>query len=183
MNSFDKTLGFNDRMRKPAHKIIARQFGLGFQSITRVSSLNDLDLDQRAGMDSKIEFKPSLVNFSIQEKYRTHDKIRFLDFTQEIYNAYGTEHQSDGEFLHLHATYYFYGWSNDTETDFQEWFIMDIAHYKKLVLSVGGLDHIPNVKRVQNNAYGKALFFTIPLEFIAPAILYHSDGLGQFFRH
>ncbi|HAU4290853.1 TPA: hypothetical protein ACQVK3_005708 [Serratia marcescens] len=182
MNSFEKTLDFNERLKHPAHKLIAKAFGTGFKSRTKVVSLNDLALDQRASIDAKIDFTPSLVSFSIQEKYRTNDKLKFLDFTQELYNAYGTEHQTDGEFKHLYSDYYFYGWSNETETDFAQWFIMDIKTYKTLVLGVGGLDKIPQVKRVQNNAYGKALFYTIPLEFIAPAIVAWSDGLDHLFK-
>ena len=182
MNAFEKTLDFNGRMRKPAHEIIKRAFGYGFMSKTRIVSLNDLALDQRAGIDSKLIFIPSQVSFSLQEKYRTHDKLRFMDFTQELYNAYGTEHQAEGEFLHLHATYYFYGWSNATETDFEQWFIMDIQEYKKLVLAAGGLSKIPGAVQHVNSTYGKALFYTIPLQFLAPAVRYCSDGLKATFN-
>ena len=182
MNAFKKTLDFSSRMRKPAHEIIKRAFGFGFMSKTRIVSLNDLALDQRAGIDSKVIFIPSQVSFSVQEKYRTHDKLAYLDFTQELYNAYGTEHQADGEFLHLHAAYYFYGWSNATETDFEQWFIMDIQGYKKLVLAAGGLDKIPGATKKQNEAYGKALFFTIPLAFLEPAVVAWSAGLDHIFH-
>lgn len=182
MNAFEKTLDFSGRMRKPAHKIIRETFGVVFQSRTTVVSLNDLALDQRAGIDSKVVFIPSEVSFSVQEKYRTHDKLAYLDFTQELYNAYGTAHQAEGEFMHLHAAYYFYGWANADETDFEQWFIMDVQEYKKLVLSAGGLDKIPGAIRKQNEAYGKALFFTIPLAFLAPAVKLWSLGLDHIFH-
>lgn len=182
MNTFQETLSFTDKMRKPAHKIIAKAFGIGFQSITRVQSLRDLALDQRAGIDSLVIFEPSKVNYTLQEKYRTFDKLKFKDFTQELYNAYQTEYQSDGEFLHLHATYYFYGWCNEAETDFAEWFIMNIAVYKQLVLQAGGLAKIPGAKAIQNNAYGKALFYSMPLEFLKPAIEDNSQGLDEKFK-
>lgn len=177
MSSFQQTLDFNKKLLRPAHRLIARIFATEYMQRTIVKPLNDIDLDKRAGIDSKVEFKDIDVNFSIQEKYRTHDKLTFKDFTQELYNAYGTVHQSDGEFKHLFANYYFYGWANEDETDFKEYFLMDIQQYKILVLQAGGLDKIPNVKKVQNNAYGKALFYTIPLEFIAPAIVAWSPGL------
>ena len=179
MNSFEKTLSFNDKLKTPAHKIIRELFGREFLSITTVSSLNDMALDQRAGIDAKIDFIPSQVSFSIQEKYRTHDKLKFKDFTQELYNAYGTEFQSAGEFSHLYCDYYFYGWSNEAETGFAEWFIMDVKAYKALVLSVGGLNNIPHVKQVQNTTYGKALFYTIPLDFLKPAIMWASANLAK----
>ena len=179
MNAFEKTLSFSDKLRKPAHKIIGWCFAKGFIAKVQVQSLNDMALDQRAGIDSKVVFEQSQVSFSIQEKYRTNDNLKYMDFTQELYNAYGTEHQTDGEFQHLWASYYFYGWANEDETGFSEWFIMDIQEYKKLVLQVGGLDKIPNVKKIQNQQYGKALFFTIPLEFIKPAIMWASHKLAK----
>lgn len=182
MNAFEKTLDFNSRMRKPAHKIIRESFGRKYMSITRVESLNDLALDQRAGIDSRILFMPTDVSFSVQEKYRTHDMIRYMDFTQELYNAYRTEYQADGEFKHLHATYYFYGWSNANETDFDEWFIMDIQEYKMLVLKAGGLSKIPGANQHVNATYGKALFYTIPLQFLTPAVRFCSDGLKATFN-
>lgn len=179
MNAFEKTLSFSDKLRKPAHKIIKTTFEEFFAQVVQVQSLNDMDLDQRAGIDSKVVFEQSQVSFSIQEKYRTNDNLKYMDFTQELYNAYGTEHQTDGEFQHLWASYYFYGWANKDETGFADWFIMDIQEYKKLVLQVGGLDKIPNVKKIQNNQYGKALFFTIPLEFIKPAIMWANKRLAN----
>jgi hypothetical protein len=182
MNAFQKTLSFSDKLRKPAHKIIGWSFAKGFMAKVHVKSLNDMALDQRAGIDTKVDFEQSQVSFSVQEKYRTNDKLRFKDFTQELYNAYGTEHQSDGEFKHLYCDYYFYGWCNAEENGFAEFFIMDVKAYKTLVLLTGGLDKIPNVKRVQNNQYGKALFFTIPLEFIAPCIVAWSNGLDYLFK-
>lgn len=182
MNAFEKTLDFNSRMKKPAHKIIREAFGRKFLSKTRVVSLEDLELDQRAGIDSTILFMPTNVSFSIQEKYRTNDKLRFKDFTQELYNAYGTEHQADGEFMHLHATYYFYGWANANETDFAEWFIMDVQAYKMLVLRAGGLGKVPGAVSHVNSAYGKALFYTLPLSFLSSAVLFSSDGLKATFN-
>lgn len=179
MNSFEKTLSFNDKLKTPAHKIIAKTFGYAFNSEVKTFILNDLALDQRAGIDSRVDFLPSQVSFSIQEKYRTHDKLKFKDFTQELYNAYGTEFQSAGEFSHLYCDYYFYGWSNEAETGFSEWFIMDVKAYKALVLSVGGLSNIPHVKQVQNTTYGKALFYTIPLSFLKPAIMWASGNLAK----
>lgn len=181
MNAFKRTLEFNEKMKKPAHRIIAEAFGKGYKSKTRVSSINDLALDQKAGIDAKIEFIPSLVSFSIQEKYRTNDKLKYMDFTQELYNAYGTEYQEDGEFKHLYSDYYFYGWSNETETDFTQWLIFETKIYKSLVIATGGLNNIPKVKQLQNKAYGKSLFFSIPLEFIAPAIVAWSEGLDYLF--
>ncbi len=76
MNAFEKTLSFSDKLRKPAHKIIGWCFAKGFIAKVQVQSLNDMALDQRAGIDSKVVFEQSQVSFSIQEKYRTRQYKR-----------------------------------------------------------------------------------------------------------
>lgn len=181
MNAFEETLGFNDRMRKPAHKIIKDIFGQFFDDDFTVTKLDSLELDQQASIDSKVECSRTRVNFSIQEKYRTNDKLVFLDFTQEVFNDYGGEHQSDGEFKHLWADFYFYGWANKDETGFAEFFILDIKQYKMLVQKAGGLSKLPGAASQVNAAYGKALFYTIPLASLKAAAWAWSKGLDHIF--
>lgn len=182
MNSFEKTLGFNERMRKPAHTIIKEAFDEYFTDDFTVSKLDSLELDREASIDSKVECTRTKVNFSIQEKYRTNDKLAFKDFTQEVFNDFGGEHQSDGEFKHLWADFYFYGWANKDETDFADFFILDIKQYKMLVQRAGGLSKLPGAASQVNAAYGKALFYTIPLSSLKPAAWAWSRGLDHIFR-
>lgn len=182
MNSFQKTLDFNAKLKKVAHKKIEHFFNKTYNDDFIIENNNSLELDMQASIDCKAISKTSKVNFAVQEKYRTNENLKYMDFTQELYNAYGTENQSDGEFLHLYADYYFYGWSNKEETDFAECFMMDIKIYKILVHKAGGLWNIRNAKSVVNENYGKALFYTIPLAFISPAIKAHTSGLNYFFK-
>ncbi|MCD0496820.1 MAG: hypothetical protein GY734_21840 [Herbaspirillum sp.] len=182
MNTFEKTLGFNEKMRKPAHKIIKSIFDEYYQDQFKVEKLNSLELDKEASIDSKVESLTTKVNFSIQEKYRTNDKLVFGDFTQELYNDFGGENQTDGEFKHLWADFYFYGWTNKAETDFVSFFVMDIKEYKQLVQRAGGLSKLPGAASQVNAAYGKALFYSIPLPTLKPAMFAWSQSLDHIFK-
>ena len=175
MNAFDETLEFNKKMREPAHNIIKQLFEEKFGPCAMQASV--FELDKYAGIDLIVSSKQTDINFTYQEKYRKHSALIYKDFTQEIYNAYGTEHQEKGEFFHLFSDYYFYGWANETETGFEHWFLMNIRHYKTLIHDAGGISKLNGARQQQNAAFGKAMFYSIPLNSIKPAIIRHSQGL------
>lgn len=119
-------------------------------------------LDKEFGIDTISNFSSGQW-VSIQEKYRKYYFLKnFGDFTQEYKNADGTEHEKPGEWFHLGAQIYFYGWANDSETGFAKWFIMDIAKYKLLIESRGGIKNI-GTKRF-NLKHGRASFYSIPIK-------------------
>jgi hypothetical protein len=133
-------------------------------------------LDKELGIDSLLTTKQGQW-FSIQEKYRAHKWLQYLDFTQEYRNAEGTEHESPGEWFKLGAQLYFYGWANEAETDFEKWAILDVAAYKLLVERAGGLAAI-GTKR-QNRIHGRASFFAIPIQKLRPAFIYTYHDLER----
>ncbi len=126
-------------------------------------------LDQAYGIDCELVF-PSGQRITLQEKFR---KNKFLyhrslqvepptpDFTQEYMNAVGTEHESEGEWFHLAAQFYFYGWATPQEDGFAKWVLLDILKYKLLVESSGGLDQVGEL--CQNMRHGRASFYAIPI--------------------
>lgn len=116
-------------------------------------------LDREFGIDSLIKF-PSHQWITLQEKYRSHDALRYLDFTQEYMNGVGTSQESPGEWFKLGAQLYFYGWANAEATAFEKWFLMDIAKYKVLVEQAGGLSQLGTLQH--NNRHGRASFYAIP---------------------
>jgi len=130
-------------------------------------------LDKEFGIDTVATFAKGAF-ITLQEKYRKNTYLRFGDFTQEYMNASGTEHEEQGEWFHLAAHLYFYGWANETETGFEKWLIMDVAKYKLLVEEAGGLDSIGELR--QNNFHGRATFYSIPLKTIWPAVLLTHHG-------
>jgi len=176
--SFDSlaTVQFQERMKPAALRIYRRLFpGCEVEDL-RKEGVKVHVLDKEFGIDSLLTTKQGQW-FSIQEKYRAHKWIQYLDFTQEYMNAAGTEHESPGEWFKLGAQLYFYGWANEAETDFEKWAILDVAAYKLLVERAGGLAAI-GTKR-QNRIHGRASFFAIPIEKLQPAFVYTYHDLER----
>ena len=144
-------------------------------------------LDQFYGIDTTANL-PGGQFLTIQEKYRRHENLHYRDFTQEYMNQVGyrvtfhpytktrlPEKDIQGEWFKLAANYYFYGWANHEETDFKEWFLLDIPKYKLLVESSGGLDKLGTYHA--NRAAGNATFYAIKINKLIPAIIHHSKTL------
>lgn len=132
-------------------------------------------LDQMFGIDAVITLS-SGATMTVQEKCREN---KFLtaprvegycpDFTQEYKNAAGTPHESDGEWFHLAAQLYFYGWATAQADGLAAWVLLDVPRYKLVVERSGGLNAV-GVK-YSNNLHGKASFFAIPVERLRPAFV------------
>ncbi|MBL7133987.1 MAG: hypothetical protein ISS78_07815 [Phycisphaerae bacterium] len=170
------TVQFQERMKPAALRIYRRLFpGCEVEDL-RKEGVKVHVLDKEFGIDSLLTTKQGQW-FSIQEKYRAHKWLQYLDFTQEYMNAEGTEHESPGEWFKLGAQLYFYGWANEAETDFEKWAVLDVAAYKLLVERAGGLAAI-GTKR-QNRIHGRASFFAIPIQKLRPAFVYTYHDLEK----
>lgn len=172
---FDDTFSFNRKMQPHALKIYQRVFPGCTVEDLRKDGKRDEDkdgvhiLDRKYGIDSHIRM-PDGSFFTLQEKYRRHAHLKsFGDFTQEWMNGFGTKYQEHGEWFHLGAQLYFYGWTNEEETDFEEYLLLDIVKYKLLVHKAGGLDEIGTMQC--NERYGRAAFYGICLGELKPAII------------
>lgn len=164
------TVKFQEKMKPAALAIYQRVFpGCAIQDL-REDGVGVHVLDKEFGIDALINL-PSNQWISIQEKYRSHEFLRYMDFTQEYMNGVGTQYECLGEWFKLGAQLYFYGWANAAETAFEKWFIMDIAKYKMLVEERGGLQNIGKLR--QNNRHGAASFYTINLSEIKPCFVTH----------
>ena len=155
------TVKFQEKMKPAALRIYQMVF-----PECKIEDLRGEDglvhiLDREFGIDSLINL-PSQQWITLQEKYRKNNALQYLDFTQEYMNGVGTAHEAPGEWFKLGAQVYFYGWANFNETDFEKWFIMDIAKYKMLVEKEGGLSRLGTLR--QNNLHGRANFYAIPVK-------------------
>lgn len=162
------TVQFQQRMKPAALRIYQRVFPGSVLEDLREKGVKVHVLDQEFGIDALIRFNGGQW-ISIQEKYRTHNALKWLDFTQEYMNGEGTSLEARGEWFNLGAQLYFYGWANKDESDFEKWAILDIAKYKLIVENAGGLQCI-GTKR-QNRRHGRASFFAIPMRRLTPAII------------
>ena len=175
MDKFKRLNDFQLKMRPAALRVYRSVFGECSVEDLRSEDTGSNEphvLDRLFGIDSMLVF-PSGVWVSLQEKYRHHAFLRYGDFTQEFKNAAGTVHENPGEWFHLGAQLYFYGWTNERETEFQRWVILDIAKYKVLVELSGGLSTIGSLR--QNNEHGRASFYAIPIEHLRDAIMFSSS--------
>ncbi len=160
---------FRLRMRPHAIAIYKVVFGEGCEmQDLREDGFRVHVLDKEFGIDT-LAVLPSGQWLSIQEKYRRHAALRYLDFTQEYMNAEGTKHEAPGEWFKLGAQLYFYGWATEDESGFAKWVILDVAKYKLLVERAGGLSAV-GIKR-QNRQHGRASFFAIPIKRLEPAFI------------
>ncbi len=164
-----KTEQFRIKMRNHAVAIYQRLWPGSEIRDLREEGVKVHILDKHFGIDTLACFQSGQW-ISIQEKYRTHkflvDKRYHVkpgtpDFTQEFMNAAGTQHEAPGEWFHLGAQLYFYGWANENNTGFAKWVLIDIAKYKLLVERKGGLGKVGKLNR--NKTHGAATFYAIPV--------------------
>ena len=158
--SFKDNLDFSKRLRPYAWEIYKKYLG----AVAYVD-LQDTDgppsfLDKYFGIDIVLKFKGGGI-LTIQEKYRRHG-VSKDKFTQKYMNS----GKQEGEWFHLGAQLYFYGWVREDEKGFQKWIILDIPKYKMLVQDAGGLNKIG---RLRHN--GQSSYYSIPLDTLKPAII------------
>ena len=172
---FGDDFGFSERLRGYAVEIYKRELeaigAVDLQTIGKGKSV----LDEKFGIDTILKLKGGQT-ITLQEKYRRNSALNYGDFTQEFMNG-GKE--QDGEWFHLGAQIYFYGWAREDEKGFERWFMMDILKYKLLIQEAGGIDKIGTLH--SNYTHGKASFYSIPLGALRPAIIresnrHHSNG-------
>ena len=158
--AFQATSRFQKRMKPAALKIYERVFpGCRLEDL-RENGVKVHILDKEFGIDSLVHLDGGQW-ISLQEKYRRHSSLHWLEFTQEYMNAAGTKYESPGEWFKLGAQLYFYGWANNSQTAFEKWALIDIAKYKMLVEKAGGLDKLGTLE--QNSRYGKSTFYAIKI--------------------
>lgn len=168
------TVQFQKKMRPAAEAIYCSIWpGCKVEDL-RENGVNVHILDKHFGIDSLLHF-PSQQWISVQEKYRENQYLKFKDFTQEYKNGVGTPGECDGEWFKLGAQLYFYGWANAAETDFEDWYLLDIPKYKLIVERNGGIDKVGRLQ--QNLKYGRASFYAIPFRILKDAIFISKSTL------
>jgi hypothetical protein len=121
---------------------------------------------------------------TVQEKVRRANTWKYVtrhdvepEFTQEYKNAVGTTHEEPGEWFHLWAQLYFFGWCSPTSPGLAAWLLMDVVRYKILVYYTGGLSKMGIFRK--NRKHGAATFYAIPVSALRKAIIW-SEGLDKW---
>ena len=99
-------------------------------------------LDQHFGIDGFCRDCGGAM-WTFQEKFRRFDIRRkqfgqpqYRDFTLEFMNC--ADENKHGEYFHLAAQWYFYGWANEEKSGFDAWFFMNIPLFMSLCADFGG---------------------------------------------
>jgi len=179
-----QTVTFQEGLKAAAHRIYQKLFPGCFVEDLRADGFKVHVLDKEFGIDKRLYLGDNSW-FTIQEKYRNHDFLvnenrqvdpPWPDFTQEYKNAAGTDFETPGEWFHLGAQLYFYGWANRAGDDFRKWVILDVVKYKQIVDAGGGLESIG--KLYGNGRHGRATFYAIPLHRLMGAVIYRDSDLA-----
>ena len=161
-------MGFERRMRSPVEEVYLTYFP---DCKVRYKREHDelRPFDEHFAIDTILELHRGGI-VTAQQKCRRH---RYLsqhgDFTQEFMNAAGGIYETPGEWFHLAAQLYFYGWANQAEDGLAAWVVLDVVRYKMLVEQAGGLDKVGTLRK--NRVHGRASFYVIPMEILRPAFI------------
>lgn len=159
-----QTVKLQQQLKPAASRIYEKIFPNSHIEDLREDGFKVHILDKEFGIDALLKFDHGQW-ISIQEKYRNNNALRYGDFTQEYMNGNDTE----GEWFKLGAQLYFYGWGNLDNTDFEKWFIMDIAKYKLIIEKLGGIEKVGRLQK--NYIHGSATFYSIPIKVIQSAFI------------
>jgi hypothetical protein len=87
-------------------------------------------LDREWAIDAVLQTEGGLI-VTIQDKFREYEYYRrYNQFTLEYENNPATHEQ--GEFYHLAANYYFYGFAAQDKASFISWKVIDLNRFKEL---------------------------------------------------
>ena len=174
--SSQSTVALSEAMKEYVVKILTVVFEpRGIYSMDEVaascSAWNSMagTLDQHFGIDWVMRLNDGAV-LTIQSKVRDAENLRrWGDFTQEYKNAVGTQYERTGEYFHLGAHLYFYGWANESLDGFEDWLILNVPAYVLHLQSFGGIAGAGMAQ--QNDKHGRASFYGITRERLKPAII------------
>lgn len=122
--------------------------------IERLSRTNGRvhELDKSFAIDTILHL-PNGLPLTVQEKFREYNKAAYGDFTLEYMND--PETGEEGEWFHLCADIYFYGYANKARNGWFRWYLLKILDLKLAILS-GSIrlrGPIPNTPPARANFY------------------------------
>ena len=164
---FEEDIDFELRMRGAVEGVFRTYFPDCQVLYTR--ERDDLRrFDDHFAIDTILKLRSGQI-VTVQQKCRRNRYLRYKDFTQEFMNAEGEIYETPGEWFHLAAQLYFYGWANPAEDGLAAWALLDVVKYKMLVEQAGGLERVGTLRR--NRVHGSASFYAIPMETLRPAFI------------
>jgi hypothetical protein len=168
MDNTWKEKNFEEKMTPHINEIYNDLFKNKISKIIRNTNGNQdkelLFMDKYLGIDTQIIFKDG-SKITLQEKTRKYYYFqKYNDFTFEYYNDPKLKEQ--GEWFKLAAQLYFYGFSNEKETGYEKFYILDICKLRRFLTYRIGLKNLEKNYLHQNIGSAKANFFHIPFDLL-----------------
>jgi hypothetical protein len=175
---FQTDLDFEHKMRSIIEKIYYSHFYY-IQSIERFDNKNTKGvhpLDQFFAIDAVIHFKNGTI-ITCQEKSRRYEQgLKHNDFTFEWYNNPTSKPPKEGEWFHIASQLYFYGFINQTQTEYIRYYLIDLLRFRLWLGERNGEInyHFETFQNKQQNSLGN--FIVIPFDQIPKdCILYSKE--------
>lgn len=158
---------FEEKMRTAIDAIYIRCFN-GLTEIKRIDRGKEEDqkilfLDKNMAIDTYLTFVDGSV-LTVQEKTLRHFQQSWQQFTFEYYNDPHTGEK--GEWFKLAAQIYFFGYANEKEDSYLQYWILDISRLRIFLKNVIGIQALKSGYLRKNKPPNRANFFAIPFDII-----------------
>lgn len=132
-----------------------------------------LIMDKEMAIDTFLYFDDgSTITF--QEKVLKQSKQKYQSFTFEYQND--PKVNEPGEWFHLTAQAYFFGYANEFETGFLQYWILDILQLRLFLKNQIGIEELKSRYLRQNPKPAKSNFFAIPFNRIPNNVILIQSG-------
>ena len=154
---------FEERMR-PAIDAIYRRTFKNLASIIRTDRESEKDgkmmiMDRELAIDTHLYFVDGTV-LTFQEKTLHHYNQKYQHFTFEYEND--PNKKEPGEWFKLASQLYFFGYANQEETAYLQYWILNIPKLRLFLKNNIGIEALTSKYLRKNKPPAKATFFAIP---------------------
>jgi hypothetical protein len=152
-------------MQPACNKVLSDVFDVNIDSIKRFNKKDDkFILDQEFHIDIILTLKNGST-LTGQEKSLSNKFYKFKTFTMEFYQNRYTKQK--GEFFKIASQFYLHGYSDESGTEFKEWYIFDVIKIL-LWLKSYNISELEKITRpsTSNASFLYISYSSIPKEFI-----------------
>jgi len=160
-NFEEKMSPFIDEIYKDIFK--SRLSGIYRSSREKETDKKMIFMDIELAIDTHLRFKNGSI-LTFQEKTRRNFYEKYNDFTFEYYND--PKIKDEGEWFKLAAQLYFYGYSNESETGYSKFWILNVVKLRTRLMQNYTIKEIEEKWLRCNHPPAKANFFTIPFDIL-----------------
>ena len=161
---------FEEKMR-PYIDVIYQKTFKNISKILRVNREEKTNskfmiMDRDLAIDTHLYFRDGTL-LTFQEKTRQHIYQKYQDFTFEYQND--PQNNVPGEWFKLASQLYFFGYANEAQTGYLQWWILNVPRLRLFLLNVIGIETLKSKYLKPNKPPAKANFFAIPFNLLKTA--------------